>query len=553
MKDEVINIWVSAIKDKLGQDPGDNKNEEYKNELYKYVDYIKENAPQTDQFQIMNTLAEKITSQKQISYYLKPKVKLDEKFFQDTNIYGKIGEGILLMLDRHPDEANDWIDFILNEYSNDHAKTIFDRYLNNLSRVERNLIQNEMDHNVLKYFHKNYWHSPIEIRAIFMKRIISSLSEGNDNKNSWEKVFEILSEKLLSNENTNEVKTAKNILHSYIKSLEPYERSIILSGIMVSSKQGRKSKDFNTGKALKTFIESMNDPALVKLGQAISSYPGTPESIRKEMMELKSNANKPSRWEIFELIENNKIIPEKVKKEIEYLGEVLGSASYWFIVKTLKKNNNKSALGFLRYKVKEKADYGFKVLEKTVEDLLEKAKKMKKKEKNDTISLCNSLSKMIKSSKEMAEIETNVEIGHEQWQKAHDIYNGQLFKANNNTTFKIHVAKWNSYSQTHKDMEAVNGIHFNDLPEETEEEKTLKNQIAKIYAQIEFTQLFKGEEIDYDRHGAQMKVDIISDKDEKFITINLFDHGSMVLEHPGSKEKKVFGKVFSKMIVNSLL
>jgi hypothetical protein len=386
-----------------------------------------------------------------------------------------------------------------------------------------------------------------------MKRIISSLSEGNDNKNSWEKVFEILSEKLLSNENTNEVKTAKNILHSYIKSLEPYERSIILSGIMVSSKQGRKSKDFNTGKALKTFIESMNDPALVKLGQAISSYPGTPESIRKEMMELKSNANKPSRWEIFELIENNKIIPEKVKKEIEYLGEVLGSASYWFIVKTLKKNNNKSALGFLRYKVKEKADYGFKVLEKTVEDLLEKAKKMKKKEKNDTISLCNSLSKMIKSSKEMAEIETNVEIGHEQWQKAHDIYNGQLFKANNNTTFKIHVAKWNSYSQTHKDMEAVNGIHFNDLPEETEEEKTLKNQIAKIYAQIEFTQLFKGEEIDYDRHGAQMKVDIISDKDEKFITINLFDHGSMVLEHPGSKEKKVFGKVFSKMIVNSLL
>lgn len=64
----------------------------------------------------------------------------------------------------------------------------------------------------------------------------------------------------------------------------------------------------------------------------MASYPDVPKFIRDEMQELKSNAARPSRWEVYEWLDFYK--RERPEEKLEYgkevwLGRILGSASYF--------------------------------------------------------------------------------------------------------------------------------------------------------------------------------------------------------------------------------
>lgn len=125
----------------------------------------------------------------------------------------------------------------------------------------------------------------------------------------------------------------KAFLHSYIKSRADEERTLYLSAMMVAANGNSAAADpeKSIARGIRLFLEN-SGPAAIKLGQAMASYPDVPKFIRDEMQELKSNAARPSRWEVYEWLDFYK--RERPEEKLEYgkevwLGRILGSASYF--------------------------------------------------------------------------------------------------------------------------------------------------------------------------------------------------------------------------------
>jgi hypothetical protein len=86
-------------------------------------------------------------------------------------------------------------------------------------------------------------------------------------------------------------------------------------------------------------------------------------------------------------------------------------------------------------------------------------------------------------------------------------------------------------------MDIAEGVHFNDLPEQTSEEKNFKRRAAMAHLIPYLAAIMKGVAFDYDRHGAQSRVHVDPSKPllEQDISIGIFDPGGMLLEAPSAE------------------
>lgn len=91
-------------------------------------------------------------------------------------------------------------------------------------------------------------------------------------------------------------------------------------------------------------------------------------------------------------------------------------------------------------------------------------------------------------------------------------------------------------------MEKANGPEYNDLPKDTVEEKALRKQVASAVLIMELINLFSGDCFDDDRHGSQLRVEVLGDQ----IILGLYDWGELSIEPP-SKEAI---QEFANAIVN---
>lgn len=574
-RDRLFDIYTADVAEKLGEDDATQK---YQNRLAVYLKALERttddherrekrkdwdtgnrhgfqegllanNMAAADKYLLMRKLSDAIISQEQTSQVIKEscQIKLNSNDMVQSYLYGIGVDYLTEEMDRDADMAHKFITFLnskgeqkdceqISKYLQESYKKKYSNWPERLQEVLKNITPSHC-----KILYENFWSAPLEARAVVIARMLNSAVDDNDeNSNkvdaaqSWQDVFDLVMDILISpDDQSTEALYARDIMHSYIKSRSDYERVLIMSAMMVANRNIGDDAG-NIGKALKLFMENMG-PAEIKLGQAIASHPDTPESIRVELQELKNAADKPARWTLYEWIRNEKI-PEEFWKN-KYIGKILGSASYY----TTAALGDDQVLRLLRPEAREKATKGFRVIHATVNDL-------KIKEQNSELDydeLTTSVQEMIIQAAKMSGIETNHDIGEQQYKDATNIYNGVTLKADG-YSFPLKVMDWRARGNNWIIMDRAKGPTFNDLPSKTPEQRAFKKAFAKAYIAFEMKNILSGKKFDHDKHGAQLSID------EQTGETGIYDTGAMAIHDPSTEDQRILGNILHVSIKRSL-
>lgn len=492
-----------------------------------------------DKYLLLRRLSDAIVSQEQTSQMAREAcaVKLDSDDMLRSYLYGIGVDYLTEEMDRDPEMANKFIQFLnskgeqkdcaeISAYIEVKAKESYSNWKDRLDPILKNTSPSNC-----KIFYENFWAAPLEARAVITARMLKSATNNeNEGKRhpgnqSWEQVFDLVINNLIQpDDDSVDAEYARDIMRSYIKSRSDYERVLIMSAMMVANRNIGNDAG-NIGKALKLFLENMG-PAEIKLGQAISSHPDTPEKIKIEMQQLKNAADVPARWTLYDWIKAENI-PEEFWKD-QYLGEIMGSASYY----TTAALGEESVLRILRPEGREKAAKGFRVIRSTVADL-------KEKEGRSDLSyreLTSSVQEMIIQAARMSDIETDHEIGQQQYEYAREIYNGVTINSGTES-FPLKVMDWSARGKNWIIMDRAKGPTFNALPENAPEEIAYKRQFAKGYIVFELQNILSGRKFDHDKHGAQLSIDPETN------AVGIYDTGAMALHDPKPEEQRLLGNI----------
>lgn len=565
-RERLFAIYTDDVASKLGKDDG---SEHYQKRLAVYLKALESDKEKdwdigkkhgqrdgllsnsmsaADKYLLMRRLSDAIVSQEQTSQIIKKscQIKLNSDDMVKSYLYGIGVDYLTTEMDRDAVMANRFIEFFNSKGEQKDCAdisayievTMKQKYAGRDKARLDDILKNTQPAQC-KILYENFWSAPLEARAVIIARMLKSAANGKEEQedhapHSWEKVFDIVMDKMIRPDDASvEAKYARDIMHSYIKSRSDYERELIMSAMMVANRNIGGDKG-NIGKALKLFLENMG-PAEIKLGQAIASHPDTPENIKTELQKLKSAANVPARWDLYEWMRTENIPDELWKKE--HVGEVLGSASYYTTVAL----GGDKVLRILRPEAREKATKGFNVIYRTVDDL-------KGKEATSDLSykeLTSSVSQMVKQAARMSAIETDHEFGQQQYEHAKGIYDNVTI-ASGGHAFHLKVMDWRAKGQNWIIMDRAKGQTFNAMPEKTEEQRDYKRHLAKGYIVFELRNILSGKKFDHDKHGAQLSADPETD------AVGIYDTGAMALHDPSPEEQKLLGNVIYEVLKTAL-
>lgn len=564
-RDRLFDIYAQGVAERLGKDDG---SQQYQRRLAVYLKALDDTSKKewdiagkyghrdglldnsiavADRYILLRRVSDLIVSQEQTSEMLKKacQVSLNSEDMMWSYLYGIGVDYLTARMDKDPEMARQFIKFTNSKGEKSDCEEISayieaalrEDYKDRPDRIIEILPQ--IDAGKCKILYENFWSAPLEARAVIISRVLKSAVNSeekaeDDAQHDWEKAFDVVMDNLIHPDDTSiEAKYARDIMHSYIKSRSDYERVIIISAMMVANRNIGADAG-NIGKALRLFLENMG-PAEIKLGQAIASHPDTPESIRKELQHLKSAANMPARWTVYDWIKAENI-PEELWKG-KYLGEIMGSASYYTSIAL----GEEEVLRILRPEAREKATKGFRVIGSTVEDL-------RAKEGTTDLSyreLTHSVQEMVTQAGRMSEIETDHDLGQQQYETAKSLCD-DVTLTSGDKTFTLKVMDWRARGKNWIIMDKAKGVTYNSLPEETAEQIAYKKNFAKGYILFEITNILSGGRFDHDKHGDQLSVDTTTD------IAGLYDTGAMALEDPSSEEQKCLGLVLHNVLKASM-
>lgn len=381
----------------------------------------------------------------------------------------------------------------------------------------------------LSLLYREFWGYPLEARAILVNELLHTQTSRADGE-KWENVFNIVADRVFPNAGDEMSGIGKAFLHSYIKSRADEERTLYLSAMMVAANGNSAAADpeKSIARGIRLFLEN-SGPAAIKLGQAMASYPDVPKFIRDEMQELKSNAARPSRWEVYEWLDFYK--RERPEEKLEYgkevwLGRILGSASYFVTLEKGRFDGDKipaatdKVIKILRAGAGLDSSNEFAVFEKMLYDL---GAKGVMKNGLDTFL------RLVRQAKDSVEVETNTDIGYQQLQTAQKIY-PQAVRVNGRS-FRIHVADWSARGKNWAELERAQGLDLDQI-----KDAAYRKDFSKAYFTVEMLNMLSGGRFDHDRHGKQLKIDIETD------TIGLFDTGANGCCRPGTQRQGAAGQ-----------
>lgn len=560
-RDRLFDIYAQGVAERLGKDDGspqyqrklavylkalDNKSKKEWDiaDKYGHRDGLLDNSMAVaDRYILLRRVSDLIVSQEQTSEMLKKacQVSLNSEDMMWSYLYGIGVDYLTARMDKDPEMARRFIKFTnskgeksdCEEISTYIEAALREDYKNQPEQLLEKAAQVEAGK--CKILYENFWSAPLEARAVIISRVLKSAVNSeekaeDDAQHDWEKAFDVVMDNLIHPDDTSiEAKYARDIMHSYIKSRSDYERVIIISAMMVANRNIGADAG-NIGKALRLFLENMG-PAEIKLGQAIASHPDTPESIRKELQHLKSAANMPARWTVYDWIKAENI-PEELWKG-KYLGEIMGSASYYTSIAL----GEEEVLRILRPEAREKATKGFRVIGSTVDDL-------RVKEGTSDLSyreLTHSVQEMVTQAGRMSEIETDHDLGQQQYETAKSLCDDVILTSGDKA-FTLKVMDWRARGKNWIIMDRAKGVTYNALPEETSGQIAYKKNFAKGYILFEITNILSGGRFDHDKHGDQLSVDTETD------IAGLYDTGAMALEDPSPEEQESLGSVIYKVL-----
>lgn len=547
----LINSWTDCILNKFGTDDGTT---EYKKDIEPVLENIKNISNLPLRYDISKVLAEKLVSQRELSYLFRDAIE-SGNIRETLSKKGLELSGINLYLDQlESHEANDLINYLMNPLDAK-AGAILLTDLKEAGKAYTEWSEDDLTKNLYlgsdydprfllpaRSIHEEFWAMPLVGRVKIMRDLLFPLSEERTIKKEAQKSTKSAAEEkaliesvskqrfvdschqvmdILFPRNNTEENRAKKITMGYIDLLEPELQPLFLAALITASKTYQETgEQLSIGERLALVLEVMG-PAETKFGQGLHSHPDTPEKIREGLGRLKSKASPYTRWELWNRIEE--VMPEW-EEIIARLGPSKGSASFFVAAQMTPKTGDSEIITLQREHARAKALRGYDLIQKLAEKIGDESILGKNSEDaKDTIV------DIVEGNKQIVDIETCSAAGLKQVDIAKKLYNGVTIKVGKRK-FNFKTADWTGTGEEYRRQKEMPGVHFNDLPETTNDEKSYKSDFAKAYLTLELINILKGKEFDPDRHGSQLKIDGEN--------VGLFDHGALSFEVPTKKDKE---------------
>lgn len=513
LRERVMNLWVESIFQTYGFDQGERK---YKDIILGLAHKIRAQLNFTDAESVIAKLADRVEAQRELSAELGAIVKdVRQGERENSQILGTLTESTLNLVRRDEESRIAILQLLTSSGDKGSIENIVELFRKQASlAVSKEMMQKYRTDAKLMY--DNFWAAPMAARAIILDELL--FPQGQKSNDEFEKSFEYVLNKLFAGEKYSF--EARQILKDYVEIIPDYQRTLLISSMMVAAQRSIHDEEnlMPIGEKLALVLELMG-PAETKLGQATHSHPSVPDDIRDGMNRLKQSSDVPRRWNLFNLFDES--VPESKRKDLR-VKKVLGAASYYVVFEVENKQGGREVFAVLRRNALERAKNGFDLLIQLAE----------KRSKNDPVY--QTLISLIDQARFMADIETDSRIGAEQAKKAASLYDGVTVQVGSRS-FKFSTATVTDSGKNYRRMKKAEGVHFNDLPESTAEEREFKSDLARAYLSLELQFILAGGEFDHDRHGAQMKVNGNE--------VVLFDHGAMALNPPTEQERKQMAEV----------
>ncbi|MCW8408027.1 ABC transporter [Legionella sp. PATHC035] len=547
LRNEAIEQLVKDLRNKYGQD---DRSQEYREKMIAVIDHLYENMAKRDVTLMLSRLANSIESQWDVTEHLG--ILLEPDKYLSTNQQEKIDFSISSLaavsrkLSEDKNDINEFLEFISSPISRQTTDR-FSSYLlsrqkiNDLAKLlgysgELEKSENEKPGTtalLLRSFYAQFWDVSLEERAVIVDHLLipaSKVKTAAEMEDAYQEGFSYVAHKLFPHAETDkEENFAYALLKAYLDSADKYIRGHLLAGMLVATNQSSGARESpSAGKKLAMLCEHMG-PAYVKLAQAVHSHPNTPEAIRRDLEHLKGRANPPHRWQLWRLL--REVVSRDDRKMIKRVGALLGSASYNLALEAELENGQDVVLLMLREHAAKNAQDGFIHLQKTIESCAHV----------DMEPIRESILSIIQEAKELSKIEMDRNLSEQQNLIATKLYTGSITvnvddKPHSFTLNPAHLLK---SGEGYRFIERIYGTEFNELPNQTTEDKEIRRAIAKAIITVELINILQGGCFDSDRHGNQLR--------HQNHQLGLYDFGEMSLQPPSEVELKQLAKVLSDL------
>lgn len=446
------------------------------------------------------------------------------------------------------------LNFLRQEYSEENTQELLDKiapyqqgalrtltskgHVSGAAQIGKMLNVNSSD---LRQLHADFWSAGIETRTLVVEALIDRGEANYD-----ELLNEILTRSSLVTSatdasrgtatDTEHAEMLKVIVTEYFDIMPDYVRSKLIAGMLSVDKGDQGTQGISAGQALATMAVTLNDPALLKLCQAINSNPGFPKRLRDDVAFAKTDAAPLTRAQLWAAIDND---TGDLAERVEYLGPNLGNGSYYVVNEArilppeeqvgnssvMEQFEKTQALGLLRPNARENAAYGFSALE-TLADRLTQYEAF-------SPAALSAFQQAIVEARYMMEHETDTAYGMLQAQDAQAFYDPVAVQIDDKT-YRFHTYRWNETGKNHKVMELIEGLPLNKFLADETVPFEQKRDIAQAIVLREICSMLSGSGFDYDRHSGNYIIG--SDR-----TIYVIDTGAKELGELSLGDKAALG------------
>ena len=494
------------------------------------VDRVLQNCSYSMANEILEQFADGIVAQQAIAFYIKIQLNFKAKSeMQDDYVSLDMLFRVINSASEQPKAREEVLNFLLTPFDVSSSDSLSD-LITQEGILKMNTENREDVRSRARIMHRQFWDLDPRARAVLIQKLVyaKNTNETRSREEINQDARDYVLNRVLPAPDFNETEERK-VVNAYLKASTEAEQSVVISMMLASQEpqeEMNKAVKTSNGQMLKIVLDNLG-PAGTKMAQAINSHPATPEDIRKDTEKSKSMANKPNRWELFDLIEE---CYGGKAKSIVHVGAILGAGAYGITAEIEKNNGELSALTLLRSYAAEKA--------KTEFDTLGRAAHFLVKEDARYEPVIN----MVNQANASSDAETDMDLALQQNSIAEALYNSTSIQIGTNKadTYTFQTATWIGHGERYKETAIVPGQHFQDLPEFTAGEKAEKRKIAMAILTVELHNILSGKSFDHDRHGAQQR---INGK-----CIGQFDFGGVSLTPPTREQKWLRGQVIGRIM-----
>ena len=407
------------------------------------------------------------------------------------------------------------------------------------SKVDGNLSE-EQKADILTLMHENYCSWPINWQAVYLEKILFPVNNQLAKRAGLHVTIEsetaLVLDKMFPPDKPN-AKEARDFIECYLEQHTEAGQRLVLAMVMAANREGEFDSLENlspmrqSGRAVGRIL-SKQHPLGVKFAQEIESYAGTNPEFRLGLQDIdvKAGVDLGTRWQTMHLLEDATKGHPELFEDVE-IGEVLGGGAVQVNVRV-----NDWAVALLRNNVNERAARQYAMFGGTIDGFLKR---------NPGFA---GISEILESSYKNLAIETDYSLAPIQAANVQMIYNDGVIEADGRD---VHFAavEFHGSDSKFKVYSLAKGVHFNDLPVATPEQRSIKKAAAKAIITRELTAMMRGQAIDSDRHGKQQKIQVRPDGS---LLITNFDDGAVAINPPSTEEKQILGKVIGKCVEQML-